>query len=138
VRVLLARNGVAGDIQPMGGIVTTTDAPVAAFLRKAATDTANGIGREIPHDELVQYAPNLSSVVAAFEPAEHVMFGPAGQGDYFTPPFEKGNHGFWPTRKDYRSAFLISGPGISSGFEPEMQMIDIAPRLARLLGTEFP
>jgi hypothetical protein len=137
-RVLLARSGVAGDIQPMGGIVTTADASVAAFLRKAAGDSANGLGREIPHDELVQYAPGLASVVAAFEPAGHVMFGQAGEGDYFTPPFEKGNHGFWPARKDYRSVFLIFGPGIPSGSEPEMQMIDIAPRLARLLGMEFP
>jgi predicted AlkP superfamily pyrophosphatase or phosphodiesterase len=137
-RVLLARRGLAGEIQPMGGIVTTTDAPVAAFLRKAAADPASGIGREIPHAELVQYAPRLSPVAAAFEPAEHVMFGPAERGEYFTAPSEKGNHGFWPTRRDYRSVFLIFGPDIPAGTEPEMQMIDIAPRLARLLGLQFP
>jgi predicted AlkP superfamily pyrophosphatase or phosphodiesterase len=137
-RVLLARSGVTGEIQPMGGIVTTTDASVAAFLRKAAADPANGIGREIPRAELMQYAPRLSSVVAAFEPAEHVMFGQAESGEYFTPPYEKGDHGFWPTRRDYRSVFLISGPGIPGGAEPEMQMIDIASRLARLLGLQFP
>jgi len=138
LRVLIARSGLAGEIQPMGGIVTTTDAPVAAFLRKAAADPASGIGREIPHAELVQYAPRLSSVAAAFEPAEHVMFGPAERGEYFMAPSEKGNHGFWPTRRDYRSVFLIFGPDIPAGTEPEMQMIDIAPRLARLLGLQFP
>ncbi|MGA2118160.1 MAG: ectonucleotide pyrophosphatase/phosphodiesterase [Bryobacteraceae bacterium] len=137
-RVLLARSGLAGEIQPMGGIVTTTDAQVAAFLRKAGVDPASGIGREIPHGELVQYAPRLSTVAAAFEPAEHVMLGTAERGDYFTAPSEKGNHGFWPTRRDYRSVFLIFGPDIPTGTEPEMQMIDIAPRLARLLGLRFP
>lgn len=138
LRVLLARSGVAGEIQPMGGVATTTDASVATFLRRTAADPANGIGREIPRDELIQYAPRLSSVLAAFEPAEHVMFGPAERGEYFTPPFEKGNHGFWPARHDYRSVFLVSGSGIPSGEEPEMQMIDIASRLSRLLGLHFP
>ena len=66
------------------------------------------------------------------------MFGPADKGDYFTPPFEKGNHGFWPLRHNYRSVFLVSGPGVSATSAPEMQMIDIAGRLADLLGLKFP
>jgi hypothetical protein len=137
-RVLLARNGMTGEVQPMGGILTTTDASVATFLRRAAADPANGIGREIPRDEILRYAPNLSSVAAAFEPAEHVMFGQAERGEYFTPPFERGNHGFWPTRQNYRSVFLISGPDIPGGEEPEMEVVDIASCLARLLGLQFP
>jgi len=137
-RVLLARSGMTGEVQPMGGILATTDRSVAIFLRKAAADPANGIGREIPRDEILRYAPRLASVAAVFEPAEHVMFGPAEHGEYFTPPFERGNHGFWPARQDYRSVFLIWGPEIPAGEEPEMQMIDIASRLARLLGLSFP
>jgi len=137
-RVLLEKSGLHGDLRPMGGIVTTTDSSVASLLRKAAVDPANAIGREIPHGELIRYAPDLSAVVAAFEPAQHVMFGPADHGEYFTPPYEKGNHGFWPTRAGYRSVYLVSGPYIAPASEPEMQMTSIAPALARLMGLKFP
>ena len=133
-RVLLAENHIAGDVQPLGGIVTTTDANVAAFLRQASGDASKGIGAEIPRSELLAYAPKLGHAVAAFQPADHVMFGSAEKGEYFTPPYEKGNHGFWPTRPDYRSVFLIWGPGVARGNAGEMQLIHIAGELAATLG----
>jgi predicted AlkP superfamily pyrophosphatase or phosphodiesterase len=133
-RVLLAQNHVAGTVESLGGILTTTDATAAAFLRKAAADQANGIGAEISRAELLQYAPKLSKVVAAFQPAEHVLFGGADHGPYFTPPAEKGNHGFWPTRRDYRSIFCLYGPGVQQGQLQEMQLINIVGELAAVLG----
>jgi predicted AlkP superfamily pyrophosphatase or phosphodiesterase len=133
-RVLLARNNIAGKVQPMGGILTMSDPAAAAFLRQAAADPENGIGAEIPRSELLQYAPKLSDVAAAFQPAEHVMFGPADHGPYFTPPYEKGNHGFWPTRGDYRSVFVLWGPGVARGQLGEIQLISIAGQLAAVLG----
>jgi predicted AlkP superfamily pyrophosphatase or phosphodiesterase len=137
-RVLLAQSGATAEIQPLGGVVAARDATAAAFLRKAAGDSANGIGREIPHDEILQYAPQLSSAVTAFEPVEHVMFGQADKGQYFTTPPEKGDHGFWPARADYRSVFVLCGPGVSRGSGPEIQMTSIASRLAQVLGLLFP
>ncbi len=138
LRVLLARNNIVGELQPMGGIVTTTDPKVADFLRQARGKPENGIGREIPHDELVRFAPSLSNVTAAFEPAEHIMFGSGETGAYFTPPREKGNHGFWPLRHDYRSVFVLYGPGIQPKREGQIDMLSIASRLAQVLGFEFP
>ena len=134
----MASHGVTGNVQVLGGIVVARDQAVAAFLRKAASDPANAIGREIPHVELEQYAPNLASAAAVFGPADHVMFGNATAGNYFIAPVEKGNHGFWPTRADYRSVLILSGPGIQPGKEPAMQMVDVAGRLARLMGLSFP
>ncbi len=64
-----------------------------------------------PHEELARYAPGLGDVTA-FEPAPHVMFGRSERDVPRTPPPEKGDHGFWPLRSDYRSVFLLSGPGI--------------------------
>jgi predicted AlkP superfamily pyrophosphatase or phosphodiesterase len=138
LRVLLANKGVKGELQTVGGLVATSDNTVAAFLKGAAADPANGIGREIPHEELVRYAPQLSNSLIAYEPADHVMFGSAGTGEYNTTPAEKGDHGFWPTRDDYRSVFLLSGPGISPAREPGIQLISIAHRLAAQLGFAFP
>jgi predicted AlkP superfamily pyrophosphatase or phosphodiesterase len=66
------------------------------------------------------------------------MFGTAVSGDYFTAPKEHGNHGFWPRRADYRSIFLLCGPGIRPGVDGEIEMTSIAHRLAAILGLEFP
>ncbi len=138
LRALLAQKGIVGDVQPLGGIVVTKDAKVAEVLRQMQADPANQIGREIPHSELIQYAPKLADAVAAFEPAEHIMFGREEGGPYLTAPYEKGNHGFWPTHHDYRSIFVLWGPGIAKGSGPEMQMIDIASQLAKVLGIPSP
>jgi predicted AlkP superfamily pyrophosphatase or phosphodiesterase len=135
---LLEKEKVQGTVHPMGGIVVTKDEAVAQFLRQARQIPANFIGREIPHEELVQYAPDLKDSLAAFEPAEHTMFGPTKNGEFSRPPYEKGNHGFWPLRADYRSVFVLYGPGVRHTAEPEMQMLDIAGRLASCLGLSFP
>jgi predicted AlkP superfamily pyrophosphatase or phosphodiesterase len=135
---LLEKEKVAGAVRSMGGIVVTKDESVAKFLRQAEHDPANFIGREIPHEELVRYAPDLRDSVAAFEPADHVMFGPTKNAEFSGPPYEKGNHGFWPLRADYRSVFVLYGRGVQHAVEPEMQMLDIAGRLASCLGFSFP
>jgi hypothetical protein len=62
----LTQKHVAGAVELLGGILTTTDGAVATLRRKAAAEPANGIGAEIPLAELLQYAPKLSAVVAAF------------------------------------------------------------------------
>lgn len=138
VRVLLSQNRVQGQGQPLGGIVTTEDERVAQFLRRKAHEPNSGIGREIPHAELIQYAPDLAHVAAAFEPAEHILFGAQSEGPYLTPAYEKGNHGFWPERRDYRSIFILWGPGIKRGNIGQIQMLSIAGRLAEILQIPFP
>ncbi|HEX6545589.1 MAG TPA: ectonucleotide pyrophosphatase/phosphodiesterase [Bryobacteraceae bacterium] len=138
VAVALVKAGISGEVKSLGGIATTANPEAAAFLRRMAKDPNNGIGREIPHEELMRYAPQLSSAIAAFEPAPHVMFGTAVSGDYFTAPKEHGNHGFWPRRADYRSIFVLCGPGIRPGVDGEIEMTGIARRLAAVLGLDFP
>ena len=70
----------------------------------------------------------------AFDPAEHVLFfsrdasGPA----HSTPP-ERGDHGFWPLRHDYRSIFLLSGPGIKPGQLGSVEMISLDSRLQQAM-----
>ena len=136
--VLLEREKVEGAVRSMGGIAVTKEESVAQFLRQAQRDPASFIGREIPHEELVRYAPNLKDSVAAFEPAEHVMFGPTKNGELLGPPYEKGNHGFWPLRANYRSIFVLYQSGAQHAAEPEMPMLNVAARLASCLGLRFP
>jgi predicted AlkP superfamily pyrophosphatase or phosphodiesterase len=108
-----------GELRAMGFIVLTRDAATADWLRRQ-----DGVGREIPEQELQQYAPELAGAIV-FEPAEHVIFA--------AKIFETGTHGYFPTRPDYRSVFLLRGPGISPRKTPEAEMLSIAPRLEKIL-----
>ena len=123
--------GITGDLKAMGGLVTTSDPKVADWLRAEAKKPDSDIGREVPHDELVQYAPGLGDAVAAFEPAPHgLFFGRDASGPIHATPPEKGEHGFWPMRDDYRSIFMLSGPGIKPAALGQVQMISLKDRLA--------
>ncbi|HZN11520.1 MAG TPA: ectonucleotide pyrophosphatase/phosphodiesterase [Blastocatellia bacterium] len=134
LNVLLAREGVKGKADVASGFVTARDKEVAAWLRQAAR---HGVGREIPKEELRRFAPRLAEVEAAFEPAPHHLFGPATSGEAFAKPAETGVHGLWPGRPDYLSSFILWGPGIKPARRPRMSMLEIAPRLASLMGVKF-
>jgi predicted AlkP superfamily pyrophosphatase or phosphodiesterase len=136
VKVMAAADGVSGAMNISGGLVTTADAPAAAWLR--GQSGKGEVGREISHDELVKYAPGLSGAVAAFEPAPHVMFGAAASGEPRAATNEKGNHGFWPMRPDYRSIFLFSGPGVKPGKLGEIEMVSLEDRFSAALGLSCP
>lgn len=140
LRYLMQQNGQNGDLRTMGGVAVTRDPAVAAFLRTSAKDPANKLGREIPHEELMRYAPQLGDSIAAFEPADHYMFAyaPAPGGPYITPPPEKGDHGLWPTHPGYRSVLVLYGPHVKQGYGPEIDLTSIAARLAQVGGIHFP
>jgi len=132
IQALAARQGVTG-IQSHGGIAIADDAAGSAFLRATAKDPQYGVGRQIPKDELAQFAPQLMKADAVFEPAEGFMF--ASSGDIVGKPHEKGNHGHWPTR--YRAVFVLWGPGIPPAKLPEISQKDIAGKLAAVIGIPF-
>lgn len=135
LRVEAALAGITGNLRPMGGLVVTSDPKVAEWLRAKAQEPDSDIGREVPHDELVNYAPGLADSIAAFEPAPHVLFdGRNTSGPAHTAPPEKGEHGFWPLRADYRSVFLLSGPGIKPRALGQVQMLTLKDRLAEVMG----
>jgi len=131
LNAMAAVDGVTGEMTVMPGLVTTRDAGVAAWLH--GQSGKGDIGREVPADELARYAPQLSGTV--FEPAPHVMFG---QGPVRSAPNPIGNHGFWPTRPDYHSIFLLSGPGIRPGSIGTIEMPTLKDRFASVLGLACP
>jgi predicted AlkP superfamily pyrophosphatase or phosphodiesterase len=139
MKVEAAAAGLEGDIEPMGGIVVTKDQAVADWLRGQSGKPGSDVGREIPHDELVRYAPKLADAVAAFEPADHVLlYSRDASGPAHSAPPEKGDHGFWPLRHDYRSVFLLSGPGVKPAKLGSVEMISLEDRLAAPLGLSCP
>ena len=103
------------------------------MLRRLSTQ-AEEVGREIPRDELVRYAPSLANNVAVFESPPHVMFGGAPDGAPHAVPREKGEHGFWPLRADYRSIYIHWGPTVTKTSLGEIEMLSLENRLASAAG----
>jgi predicted AlkP superfamily pyrophosphatase or phosphodiesterase len=136
LKVLAAADGVPHDsigaMTITGGLVTSTDPQTIAWLR--AQSGKGEVGREVPPEELKRYAPQLSGT--AFEPAPHVMFGNGKEPRETSRT--KGNHGFWPTRPDYHSVFLLSGPGIKAGKLGTIEMVSLKDRLQKALGVGCP
>ncbi|MFN0086762.1 MAG: alkaline phosphatase family protein [Blastocatellia bacterium] len=133
----LAKEGVRGRVEQRSGMLTTEDPAVIQWLRAASADGKYGIGREIPRAELERFTPQFARV-AAFEPAPHHLFGPAAANELYARPAETGVHGLWPARPDYRASFMLWGPGIRPARKPEISMLEIAPRLAAILGVPLP
>lgn len=115
-----------GEMTVTSTLVTTKDPAVAAALRGK-----DGIGREIPQSEYKLYAPQMAGLFA-FEPTSHVNFG---KGTITSP---RGTHGYWPTRADYRSVYVLWGAGVKRQRLPQIEMTSIAARLAAVLGIQFP
>ena len=136
LRVTAAAGGVTGEMDVAGGLVTTTDPKVAAWLR--IQSGKGDVGREVPQDELVRYAPQLSNAVAAFEPAPHVIFGPNANGEAHSASDNRGTHGFWPKRADYHSIFLLSGRGVTPGRLGEIEMLSLEGRFEGVMGISCP
>ena len=83
-----------------------------------------------------RFQPDKPEPVAAYEPADSFEFSPQPtQGRYGEPP-EIGVHGLWPGHPDYRSVFVLWGPGIKARKTPEISMVEIYPRLKRILSLE--
>jgi len=120
-----------GNVTPM--MVSTDDPNVATQLARLGRDPANGIGRQIPSAEWKRFMPNRPEPVAAYEPADRFLFSPQPTEGRYGKPYEIGTHGLWPGRPDYRSAFVLWGPGIKAQKKAEISILDIYPRLRSVL-----
>ncbi|HKP27889.1 MAG TPA: hypothetical protein VJU15_00705, partial [Gemmatimonadales bacterium] len=64
--------------------------------------------------------------------------GGALTGPLVTDGVKAGTHGYFNDRLEMRSAFLVMGPGVAPGRNlGDIDMKDIAPTLARLIGLEM-
>ncbi len=138
-RVILKQAGVAGRVEVADGLIGTTDANVAAALRKLLPEGKKwGLAREVPISEVRAKAPARSKWVAAFDTLpDHVATeedrGPAvGAGTHL------GVHSMWPNRPGFRTLFILTGPGVKPVKLGEIDMLQIAPTLADVVGVKLP
>lgn len=121
----------AGKVTPF--LVTAGDADAVAQLEGLAKDPANGIGRRVPTEEWKRFMPGTTPPAAAYEPADGFLFSPLPTEGRYGKPHEIGTHGLWLGRPNYRSVFLLWGPGIRAARLPEISILDILPRLTAVL-----
>jgi predicted AlkP superfamily pyrophosphatase or phosphodiesterase len=120
-----------GKVTPI--MVSTDEPSVAEQLARLGQDPANGIGRKIASAEWQRFMPNRPEPLAAYEPADGFLFSPQPTQGPYGKPYEIGTHGLWPGRPDYRSIFLLWGPGITPKKMAEISILDIYPRLRSVL-----
>jgi predicted AlkP superfamily pyrophosphatase or phosphodiesterase len=126
---------------------------VAIMLR----DSTDGATREAVRQLLTRLAANpdngISKLVDAVELRRRGAFPGAAWAVEFTPGYRQGGattgplitngakagtHGYFNDRLEMRSAFFVMGPGVEPGRNlGDIDMKDIAPSLARLVGLEL-
>jgi len=109
---------------------------VKALLDKLAADPANGIAAVIDRAAIARAG-------GGGEPSFWIDFkigyegGSKTTGPLLTAGSNKGTHGYFPTHPEMRATFLIAGTA-KKGSLGEIDMIDIAPTLAKVLGVPLP
>jgi predicted AlkP superfamily pyrophosphatase or phosphodiesterase len=132
--VLLKEAGIESAVEIADGLIGSADAAVAGYLRSLLGKAETPIAREVPIAEVHAMAPALKHWKAAFETAAGTLPARGSDGPALGKGNQRGYHGLWPTRADYRASFVIWGPGIRPRVLPEISMLDIAPTFADLLG----
>jgi predicted AlkP superfamily pyrophosphatase or phosphodiesterase len=121
------------------GLIGVSDRAVAERLRGYMKDGGkHGIAREVPMAEVKSKAPALGNWVAAFDTPQNYVATAEDHGPALGAGTHKGVSGLWPTRPGYRSVFLISGPDISARKTGEIDILQIAPTLADVIGVKLP
>jgi predicted AlkP superfamily pyrophosphatase or phosphodiesterase len=113
-------------------------AKVGALLDKLKADPASGINAVIDRPAIAAMggAPEADFFIDANIGYE---FGSNLTAPLIVPGHQKGTHGYFPSHPEMRSTFIITGPGLSAhGSLGEIDMRDIAPTLAGLMGVSLP
>jgi predicted AlkP superfamily pyrophosphatase or phosphodiesterase len=115
---------------------------VAALLDELRREPANGIARVLTAPEIERAgaftgASGLAAdFVVEFEPGFYA--GTALHGELRTPATSKGTHGYLPERPEMHASFFVKGKGIAARNVGVIDMRQIAPTFAAVLGVELP
>jgi predicted AlkP superfamily pyrophosphatase or phosphodiesterase len=121
------------------GLIGTGDPNVANRLRRLMSDGhRHGIAREVPMDEVKSKAPALGKWIAAFDTPQNYVASADDRGPALGAGSHMGVSGLWPGRPGYRSVFVIAGAGIRAGKLGEIDLLQIAPTLADVIGVKLP
>jgi len=135
---------VKGPVEVEDGLIGTADRSVAQRLRMLMNDGhRHGLAREVPMAEVKAKAPvvsnpTISKWIAAFDTPTNFVASDEDRGPALGPGTHRGVSGLWPTRPGYRSVFVIAGEGVPSRKLGEIDLLQIAPTLASVIGVDLP
>ncbi len=107
------------------------------FADHARDDFGRPMYRIVDRPELDQHgaAPEAAFFLEGIPP---YMSSGAFTGHFSRNAALRGNHGYLPTEEDMHTGFVAFGPGIRQTKLGIMELIDIAPTIAAILGFEMP
>jgi len=111
---------------------------VATLLKQLQDDPRYEIDHVLDHDQLVaQGGTGMASWFVLLKIGYELGVTP--DAPLPAPGHFLGMHGYDPATSEMRSTFLIEGPGIPAGKNlGSIDMRDIAPTLAKLMGASLP
>jgi predicted AlkP superfamily pyrophosphatase or phosphodiesterase len=112
-------------------------ARVAKLLGDVAREPANGIARVLSGAEL-ERSGGFSSADFVVEFAPGYYAGTALHGELRTPATSKGTHGYSPERPELHASFFLKGTRVAARNVGVIDMRQIAPTFAAVLGVELP
>jgi len=106
-------------------------------ILKSQPDSIQRLFRLIDRKKLDEIGGN-PEVALALSGENGAAFGGASTGELIRPG-KGGTHGYFPDFQEIRTGFITCGPGIrAGGVISLMNLRDIAPFIARVLGFDFP
>jgi hypothetical protein len=113
-------------------------AKVAALLKQLQDDPQYGIASVLDHEQAVAHGGTAqASWFVQFRPGHEMGIKP--DAPVLSPGHYRGMHGYDAALPEMRSTFLIEGKGVPAARDlGSIDMRDIAPTLAVLLGVQLP
>jgi hypothetical protein len=113
-------------------------AKVAALLKQLQDDPQYGIASVLDHEQAVTHGGTVqASWFVQFRPGNEMGIKP--DAPVLSPGHYRGMHGYDAALPEMRSTFLIEGKGVPAARDlGSIDMRDIAPTLAALLGVQLP
>jgi predicted AlkP superfamily pyrophosphatase or phosphodiesterase len=137
--VVRPRALVKGPVEVEDGLIGTPDRAVAQRLRMLMNDGhRHGLAREVPMSEVREKVPAITKWEAAFDTPANYVASAEDRGPALGPGSHRGVSGLWPTRPGYRSVFVIAGEGVPARKLGEIDLLQIAPTLAGVIGVALP
>ena len=93
--------------------------------------------RRVYRQEEIRAKGGDPAAFLALEAAEGFEIAGGYRGNYISPSFNLGTHGYDPERPEMLASLLIYGPSIVPGKIKQARLIDVAPTVARWLGLNL-
>lgn len=131
------RSGATVAIMGREGRAEPTASRVRSLFRDLALDPQNHIG-EVIDGERVEIAGGLPGAIVVLQGAPGTTFSERYDEPMIAPSISKGQHGWSPDLPEMGCTFLLWGDGVRPGPIGDVDMLDVGPTIASLLGLTLP